>query len=409
MATDPQALLELLVRHGYLLVFLAGLAEGLPLVGVLVPGQAVILVAGALAATGRLSLLGVILAAIPAGILGDAGGYYVGRYYGRPLLEKHGHRLRIGQRALAKSDSLFAKYGPFALVLGRFSFLTRGLVALLAGMSRMRQRVFWPVNVVGGVAWALGFALTGYAFGYSFLYLEGRLGRVLAFTVLVLAGIYALYRLLRRYAPQFTREDLAVALVAVGGGALFGILADRIVAVGGANRLDARHAALVDGLSPIAPVLGATATVTSLTLLGAVALALLAFLAYRRLAWEAGLVGLGTGGAILLVAVLRPLLGSPDGHAGFPSATATVVPVLLGAGVFIVASHARKLATTLAVALAGAAATVLLALALLPAGERPTDVAGGLALGVSWLALSILFVEFALKRERREPPSPEGS
>lgn len=401
MATDPQALLDLLVRHGYLLVFVAGLAEALPLVGVLIPGQAIILVAGALAATGRLSLTGIILAAIPAGILGDAIGYYVGRWYGRPFLEKYGHRLRIGDRALAKGDRLFAKYGAFALVLGRFSFLTRGITALLAGITRMRQRLFWPVNVVGGIAWAVGFAVTGYLFGYSFLYVEGRLGRVLAFTLIIVVGIYLFYRLLRKYAPHFTREDLALALLAVAGGTVFGVLADRVVAVGGANRLDAWHAGYVSAFAPVEPLLGGIAVATGLTIVGAASLALLGWLAYRRHVWEAGLVGLGVGGVILLVALLQLFLDAADGHKGFPSAHAALSAVVFGIVTFLVASHAKRRRTALAAALACAVAATLAIHAQLTTGERPSDAMGGLALGASWLAISILVVEFGVKRQPR--------
>lgn len=402
MAVDAAALLDSLTRYAYLLVFLAGLAEAVPLLGLLVPGQAVIIAAGALAATGRLDVKLVILAALPAGILGDAIGYYIGRRYGRPFFERYGPRLRISAHALDRADRLFARYGPFALVLGRFSFLTRGLTSLLAGVTRLRQRVFWPVNVVGGVAWAVGFVMTGYLGASAFLYLEGRLGVILAVTLLVAVGIYVLYRILRRNAPQFTREDLGLALVAVAGGAVFGVLADRVVALGPANRIDAWQGAYVEALAPLAPLLGVVAFATSLTAMGALALVLLAWLAYKRLAWEAGLVGLGVGGVILLVAVLRPLLRAPDAHEGFPSAHAAVTTVMAGIVTNLVATHARRGWVVLATVLACAVAAALAAHALLGGEERPTDAVGGIALGATWLALSLLLVEFGVKREPRE-------
>lgn len=404
MAIDAGALLESLLRYAYLLIFLAGLAEALPLLGILVPGQAIIIAAGALAATGRLDLTLVILAALPAGILGDAITYYVGRRYGRPFLEKYGHRLRIGDQALARGDRLFAKYGPFAMILGRFSFLTRGIVALLGGISRVRQRVFWPVNIVGSVAWAVGFSLTGYLGGRAYLFVEGRVGQILAVTLLVAIGIYLLYRLFRHYAPQFTREDLALAIVAVAAGTVFGVLADRVVAQGNANPLDVWHGAYVAALAPLQPLLDVVATLTGLTAMGALALALMGFLAWRRLAWEAGLVGIGVGGVILLVALLRPLLQGPDGHMGFPSAHAAVGTVMAGIVTNLVVSHARRAwVAWLTVGLAAATAAIS-AHALLGDVERPTDAVGGVALGIAWLSLSLLVVEFGVKREPRKGP-----
>lgn len=404
MAVDAAALLESLLKYAYVLVFLAGLAEAIPLLGILIPGQAIIIAAGALAATGRLELGLVMLAALPAGILGDAIGYYMGRRYGRPFLEKYGHRLRISDQALGRADRLFDRFGPFALVLGRFSFLTRGIVALMAGVTRLRQRVFWPVNVAGGIAWAVGFTLTGYLGARTFLFLEGRLGVILAVTLLVAVAIYALYRVLRRNAPQFTREDLGIALLAVASGTVFGVVADRVVALGRANRLDAMEGAYAEALAPLSPVLDAAAAATGLTVMGAAALALLGFLAYKRLAWEAGLVGLGVGGAILLVAILRPLLEAPDGHGAFPSARAVVVTVMAGIAANLVAAHVRRTPLVLATVAGCAALATLASHALLGRGERPTDVFGGIALGATWLSLSILLVEFGVKREPRHGP-----
>lgn len=402
MALDLQAIGQLLERWGYLIVFIAALAEALPLLGFLVPGQAIIILAGAAAASGFLNIWVLILIAIPAGILGDALGFYVGRRYGRDFLERYGPRLRIGPAHLARSDALFAKYGPFALVIARFSFLTRAVGPILAGMARMRPAVFWPVNVLGAIAWSVAYSLLGFFFGVSFLYLQSALGRILAFTVVAVVGFYLFYRVLRKYAHHFTRDDFYIALLGVVAGAVFGVLADRVQKLGMANVLDARLGAYTYELRDAAPLLRLAEIALAPEVLAAVSLALLVLLAMRRFVWEAVLVGLGVGGSVILVQILRPIfrMALPEGPGdAFPSGHAVTAIVFAGVLTYLAASRATSRAYTAAAALGGAIITMLAALSRLGQGEEyPTAVLAGLALGTAWLALSILLVEFAIKR-----------
>ena len=78
MALDA-ALLELVPRFGYALVFILGVLEALPLVGIVVPGHATLLLAGVAASAGLLDIRLVIASALAAGIVGDALGFYISR------------------------------------------------------------------------------------------------------------------------------------------------------------------------------------------------------------------------------------------------------------------------------------------------------------------------------------------
>lgn len=403
MAPDAGILIQLLAQYGYAIVFLAALAEAFPFLSILVPGQAIVIAAGAFAALGHLSIVWVILLAIPAGIIGDWAGYTLGRHYGRSILERYGPRFGVKERHLAKSDEMFDKYGPFALVLFRFSFLTRPVGPLLGGMSRVRPRVFWLWNVVGAVLWAVGYGLLGYFFGVAFLQLEGVIGRVLAWTVVAMIGIYVVYRVLKRYAAQFTRDDLFITLTGVASGAVFGIIADRVADNGTRNAIDAHARGIVETLDAFAPFFRVMEWIASFTTLAVVALALIAYLAYKRRVWEASLVGIGMGGVIVLTQLLQPAFAAaspPDASAGgFPSAFAAVSLVAGGVATFIVASHTRRARGPLAVALVGGVFSFLAAFARVAQDrELPSAALGGMMLGAAWLSLSILFVEFGLKR-----------
>lgn len=402
----------LLERYGYLIVFFAALAEAFPFLSILVPGQAIIIAAGAFAALGHLSIAWVILLAIPAGILGDFVGFTVGRRYGRSVLERYGPRFRIGPKHLAASDRMFEKYGAFALVLFRFSFLTRPVGPLLAGMSAMKRRVFWVFNIVGAVLWAVAYSLLGYFFGVAFLELEGVIGRVLTWTVVGIVGIFLLYRFFKRYADQFTRDDLYLAIMGAATGAGFGIIADRVARRGVENFLDRHAGAFVDLLGGAGLLWRAMEFLASFELLGVVALGALGFLAMRRLVWEAALVGIAVGGAILIVQVLQPLFArivpADAAEGGFPSSFAAVSLVAGGVAAYLLASHTRRARGPVAVAVGAGLFSFLAAFARVAQGtELPSAALGGMMLGGTWLAIAILFVEFGLKRTptpRARPP-----
>jgi membrane protein DedA with SNARE-associated domain len=78
---------ELIEKYGYIIVFFAIMLES---AGVPMPGETALLVAAAAAGTGHLNIVIVIICAASGAIIGDAGGYWIGRILGRPFLEKHG-------------------------------------------------------------------------------------------------------------------------------------------------------------------------------------------------------------------------------------------------------------------------------------------------------------------------------
>lgn len=385
---------ELLDRYGYLVVFLAALAEAVPLLGFLVPGQGFVIVAGALSAAGKLDPFVLVALVALAGVIGDAGTFYLGRHYGRDLIERFGPRVGIRERHLARSDELFRKYGPFALIIARFSFLTRAAGPMLAGVSRMKQRVFWPINVIGALAMGISYIALGYFLGVSFLLLQKTIGRILAVTLIVAVGVYVFYRVLRRFAPQFTREDLGLALLGAGGAVGVGVIAKHVDDLGAANALDAMQGGLAALLTPAAPALRLYDLALSPLLVGALAMAGLVLLAWRKRTPEAILVGLTIGGGLLLASLLSVWL--PE---GLPDERTAMATAWLGVASYLAAAQGRW--TGVGVATVGGVATMAALLARAGGGAHVSGVLAGFLLAVAWLAVCLLVLEFRLKRPPR--------
>lgn len=142
-----------------------GLFVGVESMGVPVPGETALLVGSLAAANGRLDIALVIAVAAVAAIVGDNIGYVIGRVGGRRLLEREGRFLERRKRLLAIGDSFFERHGAKAVFLGRWVGVLRITAAWMAGANRMKFRLFFFYNALGGILWAICFGLLAFYFG----------------------------------------------------------------------------------------------------------------------------------------------------------------------------------------------------------------------------------------------------
>ena len=152
----------------WLYVIAGGLcfAEAAILVGMVLPGETALLVAGVFCQRGTLSLPIMIIVAVVCAIVGDSVGYEFGRKFGPPLRRSRLGRW-VGEHRWAKVDGFLHRHGGKAVLLGRLTALLRALMPSMAGMSGMRYRTFLLWNAIGGLIWAPSCVLLGYAFSTS--------------------------------------------------------------------------------------------------------------------------------------------------------------------------------------------------------------------------------------------------
>jgi membrane protein DedA with SNARE-associated domain len=159
------------VGYAAVAVFVGMEASGIP-----VPGETALIGAAVLASQGKLSIELVIAIAAVSAIVGDNIGYFLGRRYGRRLMERPGRTKERRQVALERGEHLFDRHGAKAVFLGRWIALLRIWAAWLAGIAGMRWRSFLFWNALGGIGWALFFGLLGYWGGEATAHLVARLG-----------------------------------------------------------------------------------------------------------------------------------------------------------------------------------------------------------------------------------------
>jgi membrane protein DedA with SNARE-associated domain len=129
-------------QWGYLVIFLGAMLESAAFLGLIVPGESLVLVAGFLAAQGLLDLDVLIVTVATGAALGDILGYDMGRRLGRPALVHYGSHFGLTEARVDKADAFFARHGSKAIFLGRFVGFARAIVPFLAGSSKMPYRQF---------------------------------------------------------------------------------------------------------------------------------------------------------------------------------------------------------------------------------------------------------------------------
>jgi len=154
-----------LMTYGVTALFLAIFLEscGLP-----TPGEASLVAAGLLAAKGDLDIAHALLAAIAGAVIGSSLGYGIGRFGGRPALQRFGPLVRLTPDRLTKMEALFRAKGAIIVVTARFVVLLRQINGFIAGSVAMPWPKFLAANAAGGVAWTAVWCLTPYYFAHLF-------------------------------------------------------------------------------------------------------------------------------------------------------------------------------------------------------------------------------------------------
>jgi membrane protein DedA with SNARE-associated domain len=136
-------------------------------VGTFLEGESVLLIAGAAAAHGHLSMPAVIAVAALASFLGDQLYFLAGRRYGAVLLARYPS---LQPRAARVAGLLERHHLPLILSI-RFLYGLRIVGPIAIGMSRVSWSRFLILNGLGAVVWALLIAGAGYGAGQALVYL----------------------------------------------------------------------------------------------------------------------------------------------------------------------------------------------------------------------------------------------
>jgi membrane protein DedA with SNARE-associated domain len=441
---DLQGLLEdisnTLGAWTYLLVGVFAFAETGAFVGLVVPGETVMTLGGAVAGQGAINVYLLIAVAWFSAWAGDTTSFFLGRRLGREFVIRHGPRVGISHERFERVEDYFSRHGGKTIFIGRFISLVRAFAPFIAGSSGMRYRAFVPYSVLGTGLWSTAHILIGYFFSRSIETAAKYAGKgafLLATLIVVVAGTVFLYRFFRveenrratvrwmeghavarwlvvlgrRYEPQFrflwdrvtpggTFGLEFTSLMAVLAVALFVLVAYTVLigdepgpTPGDETAFDVvrhLHSGFLDGLAKAVTLLGSGVFTWSLTAVCA------ALLAARRRWAEFGVLVAGMtlttiGFHELKGEIDRPRPANPlvsSSGSSFPSGHAANSVLYVWLAVTIVLRLRPGMARAAAVVTGGIVLTILVGLSRVYLHVHYlSDVSGGWALGAAAFSL----------------------
>lgn len=189
---------SLIVRWGYLAIVF----------GIFLEGESVLILGGAMAQRGLLSLPLVMLAAFLSAFAGDQFWFQMGRRYGRPLITRHPKWLeRIGAVQVR-----LERYGDVFVFGFRFIYGIRTITPVLLGMSEYPRARFMVLNFAGVAIWSVVISYAGWALGEAFQRVMDRAVHVQKQAAMAIAGVLLLWlavTLVRRWRARAAKPPVA--------------------------------------------------------------------------------------------------------------------------------------------------------------------------------------------------------
>ncbi|MDQ0271391.1 DedA family protein [Cytobacillus purgationiresistens] len=186
----------------YLGIFLALCIE-------FIPAEVVLPLAGFWVSEGDMLLWGVVLAGSLGGVAGPLTLYWLGRYGGRPFLEKYGKYFFISHESLNKADAFFEKHGAFVAFSARFLPGVRTIISVPCGMAKMNPWIFSLYTFLAMAPITFFYVYLGVKLGENWQDVKGILNDYMLPVGILLVVIFVVYQLIRRKRNKDKSESIS--------------------------------------------------------------------------------------------------------------------------------------------------------------------------------------------------------
>lgn len=149
----------------YLLIFVIVFCETGLVVTPFLPGDSLLFALGALAASGSVVKLPIVIPLLClAANCGDLLNYTIGYRIGPKVFSRQSSWL-LNRKHLDEAHAFYERHGSKTIILARFVPIVRTFAPFVAGIGRMTFRRFAAFSVSGGILWVALLSLSGYYFG----------------------------------------------------------------------------------------------------------------------------------------------------------------------------------------------------------------------------------------------------
>lgn len=184
------------------------------LIGLVVPGDTIVIVASTAVST-PLEYWAMVAAVVAGALTGESIGFALGRWFG-PYIRRSWLGRKIGESNWQRAERYLARRGGIAVFVSRFLPVLHSLIPLTVGMSAMRYRTFMRWTVPACIIWAFAYVTVGSVAAGSYRELSEQLhfagyvfvGIIVLFLLLVLLGKKLLHRIEARHMEHPDSEVL---------------------------------------------------------------------------------------------------------------------------------------------------------------------------------------------------------
>ncbi len=170
---DPGVIIQSAGPWALLVVCLIIFAETGLLIGFLLPGDTLLIMAGLLSHTSDVAPHGVfginvwfvaLLIGLAAFVGGEVG-YYIGHKGGPAVFERKSSGI-FSMKNVERTNAFFEKYGGLTIIIARWVPVVRTFAPVAAGVGHMPWKRYSLYNLIGAVLWGFGLTMAGYAIGF---------------------------------------------------------------------------------------------------------------------------------------------------------------------------------------------------------------------------------------------------
>lgn len=130
-----------------------------------IPSEIVLAFGGYLVADGRVTFVTAVIFGTIGGTLAQIFVYWIGKYGGRPFLQKYGKYILIKEKHIALSERWFERYGTGVIFTARFVPVVRHAISIPAGIARVPLLYFTVLTTLAVIPWTIFFVYIGFKLG----------------------------------------------------------------------------------------------------------------------------------------------------------------------------------------------------------------------------------------------------
>lgn len=173
----------------------------------IIPSEVVLAYGGYLVHSGHISFVGAVIFGILGGVIAQLFVYWIGRYGGRPILEKFGKYIFISKKHIDVSEQWFLKYGSGVIFTARFIPVVRHAISIPAGIAKMSMGKFTLLTTLAAIPWSIFFVYLGMVLGEQWKHIDEKAGSYIVPILLVALTVLIIYLLIKWFGSSTRKGD----------------------------------------------------------------------------------------------------------------------------------------------------------------------------------------------------------